>query len=104
MSHPVLISAFLAAAVLVILACCFGMTRMGSAAARLHYLGPASFLAPPLVAAAVLVQEGLSQAGVKAILIAIILVVEGPILAHILGRAVAYHDRRLPPGRDDRRK
>lgn len=88
MSHPVLTTAFLIAAVLVVLGCCLGLLLMRSPLARLHYLGPASLLAPWLVAAAVLTEEGLSQAGLKALLIAVVLLLEGPVLAHVLGRAI----------------
>ncbi len=96
MSHPVLTSILLGAAVLVVLACCLGLLLMRSPLARLHYLGPASLLAPVLVAAAVLAEEGLGQAGLKAVMIAALLFVQGPVLAHILGRAISIRQGKAP--------
>jgi multisubunit Na+/H+ antiporter MnhG subunit len=43
---------------------------------------------PPCVMMAVLCEEGFSQAGLKAILICLLLTAQGPVLAHVLGRAV----------------
>ncbi len=88
MNHPVLVSVLLAAAILVIYAACLGLLLVRGAAARLHYLGPVTLLSPGLVSLAIIVQEGLSQAGRKAIFITCVLLLEGPILAHILGRAI----------------
>src|SRR5438094_592417 len=93
MNHPILVSIFLAGAVLVIIAGAAGVWLMRGAAARLHFVNAAALLAPPLVMAAVLTEEGLSQAGLKAILITLVLFVEGPVLAHVLGRAIYAHER-----------
>ena len=65
MNHPLVISLLLTGAVVVTLSCSLALVVMGSPLARLHYLGPASLLAPWLVTAAVLVEEGFSQAGLK---------------------------------------
>ncbi len=92
MSHPVLAGCFLGLAVLAMYLSCLGLLLMRGAAARLHYLGFASLLAPVFVMAAVLTEEGLSMAGRKAILIVLILALEGPVLAHILGRAVHKYE------------
>ncbi len=92
MSHPILISILLGLAVLAVAAGCIGMLRMRGAAARLHFVSATALLAPPLVMAAVLCQEGLSQAGLKAILLALILLVQGPVAAHVLGRALYTRD------------
>ncbi len=94
MNHPVLVSLLLAAAVLVVFGCCMGLLLMGSPLARLHYLGPAALLAPVLVAAAVVTEEGLGQAGIKAIMIAVLLFFQGPALAHILGRALGMRQQK----------
>jgi monovalent cation/proton antiporter MnhG/PhaG subunit len=60
---------------------------------RLHYTGPASFGAA-LIAAAVVVREGLSQQiGVKSVLIAAILLVVSPVLVHVTGRAARLRER-----------
>ncbi len=95
LTHPVIISVLLASAVLLVYACCLGVLCMRNAAARLHYLGPATLFPPFFVAAAVLTQEGLTQAGFKAVLIALLLALQGPVLAHVIGRAVALRDRKV---------
>jgi multisubunit Na+/H+ antiporter MnhG subunit len=94
MNHPVLVSLLLGAAVLVVYACCLGLLLMRSPLARLHYLGPAALLAPVLVTCAVITEEGLSQAGLKAIMVAVLLFVQGPVLSHILGRAFTFRQRK----------
>jgi multisubunit Na+/H+ antiporter MnhG subunit len=62
--------------------------------ARLHYIGPAAMLAPVFVAVAILAEKGFSQAGLKAILIAVVVLLETPPLTHILGRAISFHERK----------
>ena len=54
---------------------------------RLHYLGPAASVGPACVAAAVVLREGLSQAGIKAILVALVILVMNPVLTHATARA-----------------
>jgi multisubunit Na+/H+ antiporter MnhG subunit len=92
MNHPLVISLLLAGAVVVTLSCSLAVVVMGSPLARLHYLGPASLLAPWLVTAAVLVEEGFSQAGLKAIMVAFLLGLQSPVIAHVLGRAIALRE------------
>ena len=56
----------------------------------------ASSTATPTVtstAAAIVVQEGLSQAGIKALLIAGLLLVANPVLTHATGRALYIRQR-----------
>jgi multisubunit Na+/H+ antiporter MnhG subunit len=96
MSHPILTTLFLATAVLVVWASCLGLLLMRSPLARLHYLGPVSLLAPLFVAAAVLTEEGLGQAGLKALMVAVMLLVQGPVMAHILGRAMSIRQGKAP--------
>jgi multisubunit Na+/H+ antiporter MnhG subunit len=45
-------------------------------------------MGPSSVAAAIVIQEGLSQAAVKALLITLAFFVTGPILTHITARAI----------------
>jgi monovalent cation/proton antiporter MnhG/PhaG subunit len=75
------------------LVCCIGVLVMRGVYDRLHYTGPASFGAA-LIAAAVVVREGLSQQiGVKSVLIAAILLVVSPVLVHVTGRAARLRER-----------
>ncbi len=54
---------------------------------RLHYLAPAATIGVVCVAAAIVLREGLDQAGIKAILTGAVLFVVNPILTHATARA-----------------
>jgi monovalent cation/proton antiporter MnhG/PhaG subunit len=74
------------------------MGALGLLAARdpydqLHFTGPATVVAPVAIAAAVLVEEPLSSAGIKAALIALIMLATGPILLHATARAARVRER-----------
>jgi multicomponent Na+:H+ antiporter subunit G len=60
---------------------------------QLHFTGPATVIAPVAIAAAVLVEEPLSSAGVKAVLVALVMVATGPILLHATARAARIRER-----------
>lgn len=60
---------------------------------RLHYLAPAGTVGVAAVAAAMVLREGLHQAGIKAVIAAAILFVMNPILTHATGRAARVHQR-----------
>jgi multicomponent Na+:H+ antiporter subunit G len=89
-----------------VLLSCVGVLVMREALDRLHFTAPAATIGPVLVAAAVLVEEPLSSAGLKAVLVALLLVVTTPVLSHATARAarIREHGRwRLLPHelRDD---
>lgn len=89
MSAREIVSAVLLyAGVAVQLLCCAGLVAIRSPFARLHCLGPATLLGPLLIAAAVVTREAFNQAGVKAILVALVFLVTGPVMTHVLGRAM----------------
>jgi monovalent cation/proton antiporter MnhG/PhaG subunit len=71
---------------------CLGVLLMRDPYDRLHYTGPASALAPVLIAAAVVVEERLSAAGVKALLVALVLVTINPVLGHATARAARIRE------------
>lgn len=54
---------------------------------QIHYLAPGSLIGSVAIPAAVIVHGGFSQAGAKAILIAVLLLVTNPVLSHAIGRA-----------------
>lgn len=54
---------------------------------QLHYLAPSSLVGAVAIPAAVVVHEGLSQSGAKAILIALLLFWANPVLTHATLRA-----------------
>jgi multicomponent Na+:H+ antiporter subunit G len=60
---------------------------MRGALARLHYVS-VSTLGALLVVAAVLVRDGASLIGVKAVLVGAFLVATGPVLSHATARAI----------------
>jgi multicomponent Na+:H+ antiporter subunit G len=76
----------LAAGVAVELLACLGVLVMNHVYDRLHYAGLATLLGPLAIAAAVLLIEALSMAGIQVILIAAILVISGPITTHATAR------------------
>jgi multicomponent Na+:H+ antiporter subunit G len=66
--------------------CAIGVLVMSDLFDRIHYAGPSS-LGVLAVAAAIVVDDGFSVAGVKAILVAVVVFVGNPVLAHATARA-----------------
>jgi multisubunit Na+/H+ antiporter MnhG subunit len=60
---------------------------------RLHFLSASSTLGPILIAAAVVTKQSLESMGVKAVLVAGILGVTGPILTHAMANAIRVRER-----------
>lgn len=75
------------------LACCVGVVVMRDVYDKLHFTGPATILGPLALAGAIVVQEGLNQAGIKALLVAALLLVANPVLTHATGRALYIRQR-----------
>jgi multicomponent Na+:H+ antiporter subunit G len=73
--------------VVVLAFACLGVLVMRGALARLHYVQVAT-LGAVLVVAAVLVRDGASLIGVKAVLVGAFLVATGPVLSHATARAI----------------
>ena len=61
---------------------------------RVHFAGPAAVLTPIAVAIAAGISASSAQAAVKAILLAIIFLIAGPVLAHATGKALHRRDLR----------
>jgi multicomponent Na+:H+ antiporter subunit G len=80
-------AALVVAGVLALAFSCLGVLVGRGALARLHYAS-ASILGAVLVAAAVLVRDGASLIGVKAVLVAAFLAATGPVLSHATARAI----------------
>ena len=64
-----------------------GITLMGNEFDRLHYAAAATTFGPFLIAGAIVADQGLAEAGLKALLVAVVLVVGNPVLTHATGRA-----------------
>jgi multicomponent Na+:H+ antiporter subunit G len=67
---------------------------------RLHFIGPGSTFGPAALALAVVIEEGpFSQAGLKSMLVALLLLALSPVLVHATARAAHVRERgglRLP--------
>lgn len=81
------VTALLVLAVAVTLVSCAGVLLMRNPYDRLHYTAPAAVIPPVAIAAAVVLEERLSAAGIKALLIALVLIVTNPVLGHATARA-----------------
>jgi monovalent cation/proton antiporter MnhG/PhaG subunit len=82
-----LVAALLVVGVGVTLGACVGVLVMRDAYDRLHYTAPATTIAPLAIAAAIVLEERLSAAGIKALLVALALLVTNPVLTHATARA-----------------
>lgn len=92
MSHDLIVVILLAIAVGAAWLCCFGLLVMRNPYDRLHAIAPASILPPLLIAAAVFVHSGISQAGIKTLAIACVLLFVSPIVTHAIARAVRIRE------------
>jgi multicomponent Na+:H+ antiporter subunit G len=85
--RAVVVDVLLVLGVAAIVLSALGVLAMRDALDRLHFTAPAATFSPVCFAAAVLVEEPLSSAGVKAVLVALVLVVTTPVLSHATARA-----------------
>jgi multisubunit Na+/H+ antiporter MnhG subunit len=69
-----------------------GIATMRGLYARLHYLGPVSTIGSLALAVAVVAQEGLSVRGIKALLVAAVLVIFAPVVTHATARAARIRE------------
>lgn len=77
----------LALGVAIELLACLGLLVARDVYDRLHFSGPAAAVGPIAIAAAIVLREALSTAGIKALLIAALLLCAGPVLTHAIARA-----------------
>ena len=102
--QDVVVGVLLAVGILSVLLSCVGVVVMRTPLDRLHFTAPAGTIAPVLFAVAVLVEEPLSSAGVKAVIVAVLIVVSTPSLSHATARAarIREHGRfKLVPEDED---
>ena len=85
--RTVAVAALLTVGVGVELACCLGVLLMRGVYDKLHFTAPATTIGSLAIALAVIVHESFSQAGLKALLIFLILLVANPVLTHATARA-----------------
>ena len=83
--------------------CSIGLWAGRNPYARLHFLGPASFLGPLLIAAAVWVEASIfSQPGVKVLLIFLFMAATGPVISHATAHAVYFREGRTGTGEGEK--
>jgi monovalent cation/proton antiporter MnhG/PhaG subunit len=70
-----------------------GLLATRDAYDQLHFTGPATVIGPVAIAAAVLVEEPLSSAGIKSVLVAFVMLTTGPVLIHATARAARVRER-----------
>jgi monovalent cation/proton antiporter MnhG/PhaG subunit len=85
--RAIVVDVLLVLGVLFVVLSALGMLAMRTAEDRLHFTAPAATFSPIFFAAAVLVEEPLSSAGVKAVLVALLIVLTTPVLGHATIRA-----------------
>lgn len=86
------IAILLVAGVAIELLCCLGVMVMRGAFARLHYGAPAG-IGALLLGLAVLLRQGFSLIGDKALLIGVFVLLTSPVLAHVTARAAHIRAR-----------
>jgi multicomponent Na+:H+ antiporter subunit G len=80
------------AGVAAVLLSCLGLAVSRDAYGRLHFLSAGGTVGPTLVAAGIVVEAGLD--GLKAILVAAVFLVTGPVMTHAIARAAHLADER----------
>ena len=98
----VVVAALLIAGVAIELLCCLGVLVMRDPYARLHYTAPAG-VGALLIAIAVVVRQGFSLIGNKALLLALFVLVSAPVLSHVTARAARIRELGdvIEPPRDE---
>jgi multicomponent Na+:H+ antiporter subunit G len=89
----VVVDVLLAVAVASALLGGFGLLATSNPYDQLHFTGPATVIGPVAIAAAVLVEEPLSSAGIKSVLVALVMLGTGPVLVHATARAARVRER-----------
>jgi multisubunit Na+/H+ antiporter MnhG subunit len=67
--------------------CCVGVWVAGDVFDKLHFTGPAAVVAPTPIALAIVMEERISQAPLKAALVVVLLAALGPLLSHATARS-----------------
>ena len=86
-AHDLVIDVLVASGVAGELLCCFGLVVMRDVFDRIHFAMASTTLPPFLIAAAVIVEEDWAQPGINALVIAGVLFLFNPMIAHATARA-----------------
>lgn len=90
--QQVVVDILLGLAIALQLVCALGLLLMPHVYDRVHFLGPATTIAPVLVAAAVVTVEAFDHQGIESVLLALFLAVLGPVLSHATVRAARIRE------------
>ena len=82
-----LVDLLLVVAVVVQVLVCLSLVVVRDPLQRIHYGATSATVGPVAVAAAVVVRQHLAETGIKAVLVALVLIVGGAAGTHALGRA-----------------
>jgi multicomponent Na+:H+ antiporter subunit G len=83
----VLVAALLVLGCLCVLLSCVAVLRLPGLPAQLHGLAPAGTLGTPLICVAVAVDEGIGRSAGKALMVAVVLLITGPVAATVTARS-----------------
>ncbi len=94
---PLIVDLLIGLGSVVLLLCAAGVLAMHDAVDQLHYLGPATTIAPLFIAVAIVIEEGFtSQAALKGLSVATAIVVASPIVSYATLRAIRTRETGAP--------
>lgn len=88
----VIVAVLLGLGTFTVLLSCVAVLRLPGLPAQLHGLAPAGTLGTPLICLAVAIDLGVGRSAGKALLIAAVLLVTGPVAATVTARAALHSD------------
>lgn len=91
--HPYLTCTLLAVSVALCLLCAVGVLVMRDAYQRLHFTTPVAAVVTVLVAAAVWVEDADTQARIKSVLVAVMLLSMNSLVCHVTARGLRVRER-----------
>lgn len=92
----IVVAVLLVAGTATVLLSCVAVLRLPGLPAQLHGLAPAGTLGTPLICVAVAIDFGIGRSAGKALLVAAVLLLTGPVAATVTARA-ALHSDEPPP-------
>jgi multisubunit Na+/H+ antiporter MnhG subunit len=93
MARDIVADVLLGLAVLAVVTASIGVLGMRDPYQKLHYVTPASLVAPALVALAVLVRTGLDENTGETCLALLFMMIAGPFLSHATIRAIRVREK-----------
>ena len=92
MARTIIADVLLGAAAIVVVISSIGILVMRNAYRKLHYVTPATLVAPVFVALAVLAQSGWSINSLMTVLTLVFIIIASPLLSHATIRAARIRD------------